>query len=149
MFADDPDGKPISVIITTLAAKAYQGEPDVGSAMQNILATMGSHVNRFKPRVPNPVNPAEDFADKWYDPAYKHLNLEQNFWQWLKQAQNDFQVIGQSRDADFIAEQVQTKFGAAIDVRGLKDKLGLGSISVITSPKTHTIVEAPAKPWMC
>jgi hypothetical protein len=148
MFADDPDGKPISVIITTLAAEAYQGEQDVGSAMQSILATMGNFVNRFRPRVPNPVNPAEDFADKWYGPAYQHLNLEQNFWLWLKQAQNDFQVIGQSRDADFIAEQVRTKFGAAIDACSLKDKLGLGMVSIITSPKSHTIAEAPAKPWM-
>jgi hypothetical protein len=148
MFADDPDGKPISVIITTLAAEAYQGEQDVGSAMQNILAKMGNFVSRFRPRVPNPVNPAEDFADKWYDPVNQHLNLEQNFWQWLEQAQNDFQVIGKSRDADFIAEQIQTKFGAAIDVRSLKDKVGLGTVSVITTPKTHTIVEAPAKPWM-
>lgn len=148
MFADDPDGKPISVIITTLAAEAYKGEQDIGSAMQNILATMGNYVNRFRPRVPNPVNPAEDFADKWYDPAYQHLNLEQNFWHWLEQAQNDFQVISQSRDADFIAEQVKTKFGVTFDVRSFRDKLGLGTISVITSPKSHVIVESPAKPWM-
>lgn len=148
MFADDPDAKPISVIITTLAAQAYQGEQDVDSAMQTILATMGKKVNRLRPHVPNPVNPAEDFADKWYDPAYKHLNLEQHFWQWLEQAQNDFRVIGQSRDVDFIAQQVQTKFGAAIDARSLKDKVRLGTISVITAPKSHTITEAPAKPWM-
>ncbi|HPB99944.1 MAG TPA: nucleotidyltransferase, partial [Polyangiaceae bacterium] len=44
MFADNPDGKPISIIITTLAATAYRGEQDVGSAMQNILATMGNFV---------------------------------------------------------------------------------------------------------
>lgn len=148
MFADAPDGKPISVIITTLAAEAYQGEPDIGSAMQSILTRMGNFVNRFRPRVPNPVNPAEDFADKWYDSAYQHLNLEQNFWLWLKQAQNDFQVIGQSRDADFIAEQALTKFGATIDAGHLRDKLGLGTISIVTAPKTHAIVETPAKPWM-
>jgi hypothetical protein len=148
MFTDDPDGKPISVIITTLAANAYQGEQDIGSAIQNILAKMGNFVNRFRPRVPNPVNPAEDFADKWYDPACRQLNLERNFWLWFEQVQNDFQVIGQSRDAHFIAEQVQAKFASAIDARSLKDKLGLGTVNVITAPKSHTIVEAPAKPWM-
>jgi hypothetical protein len=148
MFADDPEGKPISVIITTLAATAYRGEQDVGSAMQTILATMGNYVNQPKPRVPNPVNPAEDFADKWYDPKYAHLNLEQNFYWWLQQAQEDFARIGQSRDADFIAEQVREKFATTIDARELRDKVGLGAATIITAPKSHTIVEAPAKPWM-
>lgn len=148
MFADNPDAKPISVIITTLAATAYQGEQNVGIAMQNILATMGNFVNPQKPRVPNPVNPAEDFADKWYDPNYASLHLEQNFNWWLQQAQEDFAKIGQSRDADFIAEQVREKFASTIDARNLSDKLGLGAAIIITPPKTHTIVEAPAKPWM-
>lgn len=147
MFADNPDSKPISVIITTLAANAYQGEQDVGSAMQNILATMGSFVNPQKPRVPNPVNPAEDFADKWYDPNYADLHLEQNFNWWLQQAQQDFATIGQSRDADFIAEQVREKFASSIDAGSLRDKLGLGAATIITAPKSHNI-EAPAKPWM-
>lgn len=147
MFADNPDGKPISIIITTLAATAYRGEQDVGSAIQNILATMGNFVNQQRPRVPNPVNPSEDFADKWYDPKYTHLNLEQNFNWWLQQAQEDFATIGQSRDADFIAEQVREKFASSIDAGSLRDKLGLGMATIITAPKSHNI-EAPAKPWM-
>jgi len=147
MFADNPDGKPISIIITTLAATAYRGEQDVGSAMQNILATMGNFVNQQRPRVPNPVNPFEDFADKWYDSKHAHLNLEQNFNWWLQQAQADFATIGQSRDADFIAEQVREKFASSIDVASLRDTLGLGAATIITAPKSHNI-EAPAKPWM-
>jgi hypothetical protein len=148
MFADDQDGKPISVIITTLAAEAYQGEQDVASALETVLTNMGNYVRKTKPRVPNPVNPVEDFADKWHDPEYEHLHLERNFWQWLEQAQNDFQVIGQSRDADFIAEQVHAKFGSALDASSLRGKLGLGAVNIITAPKSHTIVETPAKPWM-
>ncbi len=148
MFADDPEGKPISVIITTLAAAAYQGEQDVASALDTILTNMGSYVRNTRPRVPNPVNPVEDFADKWYDSKYEHLNLERKFWLWLEQAQNDFQVIGQSRDADFITEQVQAKFASALDAGSLKNRLGLGAVNIITAPKSHAIVEAPAKPWM-
>ncbi|MGC3957002.1 MAG: nucleotidyltransferase [Verrucomicrobiota bacterium] len=147
MFADNPDAKPISIIITTLSAKAYRGEQDVGSAMQSILATMGNFVNQQKPRVPNPVNPSEDFADKWYDPKYAHLHLEQSFYWWLQQAQEDFAKISQSRDADFIAEQVREKFASTIDASSLRDKLGLGAATIITTPKSHNI-EAPAKPWM-
>lgn len=147
MFADSPDGKPISIIITTLAAVAYRGEQDVGSAMENILATMGNFINQQRPRVPNPVNPDEDFADKWYDPKYAHLHLEQNFKWWLQQAQEDFTQIGQSRDAKFISEQVQEKFASTIDADELRVKLGLGAGTIITTPKSHKI-ETPAKPWM-
>ena len=148
MFADNPDGKPISIIITTLAASAYRGEQDVGSAMQNILATMATFVNKQKPRVPNPVNPTEDFADKWYAAEYAALHLEQNFYWWLQQAQEDFTKIGQSRDADFIAEHVREKFASSIDTSNLRDKLGLGAAKIVTAPKRHTILETPAKPWM-
>lgn len=147
MFAENPDGKPISIIITTLAATAYRGDQDIGSAMQNILATMGNFVNQREPRVPNPVNPSEDFADKWYDSKYAHLNLEQNFYWWLQQVQEDFAMIGQSRDADFIAEQVREKFASTIDAGSLRAKLGIGAATIITAPKRHAI-EAPAKPWM-
>jgi len=64
-FANDPDGKPASVIITTLAARAYQGEAEIADALNTILSTMGTLVSPTTPRVPNPVNPAEDFTDRW------------------------------------------------------------------------------------
>ncbi len=36
MFGDD-ESKPISIIITTLAARAYNGETDIFTALNNIL----------------------------------------------------------------------------------------------------------------
>lgn len=149
MFEDSPASKPISIILTTLAAEAYQGESEVADALDGILARMGGLVRSEKPRVPNPVNPIEDFADKWYDAEYRHLNLEKNFWMWLRQAQIDFDVIGKSRDVDFIAEQAMTKFGAAIGRASLRSRLGVAAPAIITTPKTHTIIETPARPWMC
>jgi hypothetical protein len=148
MFADNPDAKPISAIITTLAAESYQGEQDIQSAIENILVKMSDFVRATVPRVPNPVHPSEDFADKWYDPAYAHLQLEKNFWLWLEQARNDFRVLQRSHDADFIVAQARTKFGAVLNAKNLKEKLGLGSVSIITPPKSHIITATPAKPWM-
>lgn len=148
MFADDPEGKPISIILTTLAANAYRGESDVASALDRILKGMGEYVRPAIPRVPNPVNPAEDFADKWSDPKYRHLNLEENFWAWLKQAQEDFREIAGSRDLTYLGEQIRAKFAASIDGQRMKEKLGLPSVTVITQPKTHAVEQKPAKPWM-
>ena len=109
---------------------------------------MGTFVNSSYPRVPNPVDPAEDFADKWSKPKYKELNLEQNFWNWLRQARSDFELLLESDDASFITEQAGQKFSLRMDSAELSKSLGLGlasSIAIIT-PKEHTISQ-PAKPW--
>jgi hypothetical protein len=148
MFKDDPDVKPISIIITTLAARAYQGESNVELAMSTILARMADLVNATVPRVPNPVDPGEDFADRWSMPKYKHLFLEQNFRNWLKQAQVDFELLGRSEDIDFIAGQAEQKFSVHFDPFELRKSLGLSlapTVAIIT-PKEHIISE-PAKPW--
>jgi hypothetical protein len=146
IFKDDNDVKPISIIITTLAARAYQGESDVESALSNILARMGGLVNQSRPRVPNPVDPAEDFADRWSMPEYTHLKLEQNFWNWLKQAQTDFDLLGSEEDVGFIAEQAYKKFSIGLNTSELGKRLGLTAPSILVTPKAHSI-SAPAKPW--
>jgi|CXWL01.1.fsa_nt_gi flagellar biosynthesis chaperone FliJ len=125
MFKDDLDERPISIIITTLAAEAYQGEDNIESAMQNILSRMGDFVRKQDPRVPNPVNPAEDFADKWA----KNRQLEQNFWNWLQQAQTDFQQIGDTVDAKNVADRVQRNFSVRLNESDLQKRLGLKEAS--------------------
>jgi hypothetical protein len=147
MFQDAPASAPISVIITTLAAMAYQGEPDAASALERILSDMHLYVQTTIPRVPNPVNPAEDFADKWHDPTFAQDDLEQSFWTWLEAAREDFKIVAGARDVTYLDEQVRAKFAASIDKERLKEKLGLASINIITRPKVHVVSESPAKPW--
>lgn len=67
MFESNPDDKPISIIITTLAAKAYNGEAGVYDAMNRILATMSTFikVEDGKYYMPNQSSPQENFADQW------------------------------------------------------------------------------------
>lgn len=147
MFANSPDGKPISIIITTLAAAAYQGETEIDDAMDRVLSDMGGLVRSKAPRAPNPVNPVEDFADKWADAKYRHLNLEQNFWDWLEQAQADFEIIGGVRDIELVVEQAHEKFAADLNTDGLNERLGFGAPSITVSPKVHELTGTPAKPW--
>jgi hypothetical protein len=145
MFKDDIDLKPISIIITTLAAKAYHGESDVESALKNILAKMGSFVGTAKPRVPNPVNPAEDFADRW---SNTHLNLEHNFWLWLKQVQDDFDLLDSPTDVATITEQAREKFSVGLNTAELSKRLGVIVPYVsVSTPKIHIISNTPPKPW--
>jgi hypothetical protein len=131
MFEKDLDGQPISAIITTLAARSYQGEEEIVDAMQTILTKMGGLVNKNEPRVPNPVNPAEDFADKWPTDKGRELKLEEKFWYWLEKAREDFGTFSSSSDIQYLTEKAKNKFGADLNVDKLKKGIGLASGIVI------------------
>lgn len=148
MFKDDTDVKPISIIITTLAARAYEGETDLQTTLSNILAKMGGLVHPNSPRVPNPVDPDEDFADRWGMSKYKHLKLEENFWLWLKQAKIDFENIISTSSTGFITEQAKTKFALTMGEQSLASVFGLASISVADAATKPHMISQPAKPHM-
>ena len=134
LFSDDPDGKPASIIITTLSAMGYKGEAEIGDALETILNTMGTLITQTSHRVPNPVNPAEDFTDKWSDPANRHLNLEMKFREWLHQAQIYFEAIGKERNPELIVEMARNKLGASINAKDLSAKLGSGLMGGLLKP---------------
>ena len=147
---DNPDSKPISIIITTLVARAYNGETDIVAALGNVLQKMGGLVNPARPRVPNPVDPEEDFADRWYRQDCLHLRLEEHFNAWLMQAKIDFQLITSTTDTEFLCELIEEKFSLRVNESELKKQLGISAASVnIVTPKIHTIDgQQPARPWM-
>lgn len=68
-FADNCDDRPPSILLTTLAAKAYRGETDLVIAAQTVLAGMHDHIETRNGKywVPNPAHEKENFADKWND----------------------------------------------------------------------------------
>ncbi len=147
MFKNDEDSKPISVIISTLAARAYQGETTLESALEGVLQRMGDYVNSTAPRVANPVNPSEDFADRWSMPQYSHLHLEQNFWNWLAQAQSDFELLNDRRSITFVSEQMQTKFGASIPLTAIAGIIGEPTKAEAIPSQVHVVRNENPKPW--
>lgn len=82
---------PISIIITTLAAKAYQGECDILDALRNITARMLDQFDDGAGRsvVLNPILPSENFADKW--PLKPHRR--QAFFEWHGAFSRDVQAL--------------------------------------------------------
>jgi len=96
MFGGD-EHKPISIIITTLAAKAYNKEENVVDALENVLANMQLHMKKVHSQkhykeiwwIGNPVNEEENFADKWPHESDK----EDKFFEWLEKAKNDFAAL--------------------------------------------------------
>lgn len=138
--------QPISVIITTLAAQAYEGETDVEVALVNVLARMGDLVNANTPRVPNPVNPAEDFADKWVTEEGQKLNLEGNFKAWLAQAKRDFVALSQNRSADGIVKLAEDALRLKLDRGAIVESRGGDAAAPAVHTRTTKIVDPP-KQW--
>jgi hypothetical protein len=127
MFKENPDSKPISVIITTLSATYYNGS--------------GSDV------VLNPVNPEENFADRWSMPDYKHLELKKNFHLWVDQVVRDFEYLYSSDNIEIIAESVTKNLSVSIEQKQLASALGISMATKKVAAKPKAVSEPVSKPW--
>jgi len=103
------DDKPISIIITTLAAHAYSNEANLLDALVNIVDGMPRYIQtrNGEPWVENPTNPTENFADKWKE----HPQREAKFRQWLQWMRADLNTALRSGDIRAIGESLKPRFG--------------------------------------
>jgi hypothetical protein len=111
----EDDDKPISIILTTLAAKAYNNETDIYEALRNILSKMDSYIRKSfdgKFQIENPVNPDENFADKWNENKRK----ADIFFEWLEQARRDFSILNGKNNIEF-SELLKPVFGEKVVVK--------------------------------
>ena len=115
MFKDNTDSKPISVIITTISGNNYSGSNNLESTLNEILAGLNQFMNSGEDILPNPVNPKENFADRWSMPQYSHLRLKENFHMWVKAVTRDFDSIKSSTELEFISEAASIKFAVNIN----------------------------------
>lgn len=130
-FRDDPEHKPISIIISTLAAKCYGNELRIVDALSLILKNMDRHIeNRNGVMwVANPVNPAENFADKWPDAEEK----QEAFFEWLEAARRDFGLYLRANPYREIPEPLEEAFGPSL----VNSLAGVLAAPMIISAKEH------------
>ena len=109
MFAEQPDDKPISIILTTLAAHAYQQEPTISGALYSILDRMDDYIDYSSgiAWIANPTDPAENFADRWQ----KHPERKAAFYEWLEQARADFAAAARALSRDTATAALQPRLG--------------------------------------
>lgn len=108
-FSDQPDVKPISVIITTLAAQAYGNQADLSEALASILEKMHLHIKLRNGVwwIENPTDPAENFADRWQT----HPERRDAFFKWLHLAREDFKNIAGEEDMQLVMESASVAVG--------------------------------------
>lgn len=115
MWANGDEHKPISIIITTLAAKAYKKETDTIDALVNVVNSMEDYIEeKYIPElgrtikwIANPVNEEENFADKWIEVNQKQIN----FYKWMEQAKADINNMTRKRGLQMIQESLEKPFG--------------------------------------
>ncbi len=111
MFAERPDEKPISIIISTLAGRAYDGQTSISAALSGILEGMASfiEVRNSVHWVENPTDPQENFADRWV----KHPERRTAFFEWLQQAKTDFAALSTQTSRQLLLESSEGWAGNA------------------------------------
>ena len=157
------DDKPISIIITTLAAKAYDNETDLYEAIMKIVTGMRSHIENRNGIwwVKNPVNPLENFADKWQESPRK----AEVFFEWLDVLEAEYQHLitddGFKRVGTYLAESYGQPDGGIAMIKYASRHVGqegsLPAAPVVLVPKRSTTsddpsyanvkVSQPSKPW--
>ena len=153
---------PISIIITTLAAQLYQNEPDIYSALTGIVNKLHAHavlvengsVDRSKaPYSPiertqdggwyigNPVNPDENFADRWHEDNHARASA---FFSWVAALKEDLLDILDETRPDVLRKHFTAALGAAVTTSDL-DLIAPVQAAVVSTPKIH--ISGAAKPW--
>jgi hypothetical protein len=144
MFEDDKTNRsPISIIITTLAGRSYQGEDQIADSLFSILSNMHKFVlwDGQKYVIPNPSDPSENFADKWEEfPERKDA-----FFQWLGQARQDFQAVADQYSRKVITETLSPRIGRELAKRA-EDRSGGSGLGSLLKGASAASAASAAKP---
>ncbi len=127
-FQDDLDNKASSIIVTTLAAKAYRNQRDLFDALSDVLRDMTNFIENRNGRwwVENPVEPDENFADKWNESPEKR----KAFLAWIERIRSDFVVASRSLSFSEAVDSLAPRLGP--EVRDAARSLQVESKSAAT-----------------
>ncbi len=145
VFEKDLDDKPISIIITTLAAKAYRNESNLYEALLNIIDQIPNQFDSLNGQIAvlNPVNNKENFADKWN----KHPQRKTKFLNWIHNLSRDLSEVLNLDKKELYLEKMGSLFGtdtfakiATKQDKLIQEHFGFAKVAPITITK-------PSKPW--
>lgn len=162
-FSDPTSSKyaPISIIITTLAATLYRNEPNVYAALKGIVekldrlsgllssqtAQLGEDLDVIRRTadggwyIGNPVNPEENFADRWHEDNHARAKA---FFSWTAALKEDLvSLLDVNQPAAF--EERLTKALGESAVKKHLSLLGLPTIKERAAPRIA--ISDPPKPW--
>ena len=149
--------KPISIIITTLAAHMYEGDTDLYTTLKNAITLLDAHASMVdhgferldvkvasrrlinkKPdgtwEIRNPANHGENFADRWHENNQRKARA---FFQWVEWLKSDLLDILELGDR----AQIEGALCAVFDANVVKK----ASSNTIQTKNTPSIFNVPHK----
>jgi hypothetical protein len=129
-FAGRLDDRPPSILITTLAAQAYDGESNLFVAALDAVRRMGALVEQRDGRwwVANPAEGRENFADKWNDYPRRRVAFEA----WLNAITDVLETIARMHDQGIhrVVARMEESFAANGLIRKAARQLGTGGLEI-------------------
>lgn len=119
--------KPISMIITVLAAQVYRNESSISDTLRNLIHRLSDHSQQLnstfvfskslsestynlitrtpdgKWHIPNPTNHGENFADRWHEDNHARARA---FFQWVEWVYDDFINIEDRFDESYFQKNL-------------------------------------------
>lgn len=144
IYFNGNDHKPISIIITTLSGHAYNNEPELYASFFNIIKRL-EDINSLKQNgvyeILNPVNPTENFADKWNE----NEELPKAFNDWIHQLKEDFDIAQQKKELVSIQESLKPILGAGVVTSSFNAIFTKQEGKKKVYPRVE--IKNPHKPW--
>lgn len=145
MFKDDTDRKPASILLTTIAGHAYVAGESLSQSMRRVLIALEQVRSSNTDVIANPVNPAENFADRWTRADCLHLHLKANFHRWISQAALDFGRLLDGSDAGKALASAERALGVSLP-DAAKRSLGIAAAAPAIV-RTVELRGEPTRPW--
>lgn len=162
--------KPISMIITVLAAQIYDQEEDLYCAMKNIVEELSLYEEVYnssthkcsakiqdliffdgnKWRIKNPVAEEENFAEYWHEDNHARAKA---FFEWVQDLKFNFLKKINSNEAQIILEGIENSLKRNIP-NEIAIKMGITSINQESNeknlpPLVKVAMTNPIKPYRC
>jgi hypothetical protein len=160
----DEESKPISIIITTLSARLYGQEADILGTLRNIVEKLHLHARLLQPnswseglridnmdplitrkpdgtwQIPNPVNPSENFADRWHE---ENDAKAKAFFRWVEWIKEDLVAI-----SNLPIEKIGHTLLPLFEERIIKKAAeGIYDFQSDQKAKPQIVIRDPVKPW--
>lgn len=118
-FQNEPESKPVSIIISTLAAQAYSGQANLYDALIHVIRTMPAYIEKRNDEywVQNPVNERENFADKWK----QYPQRKKQFFAWLNKLETDLTGLSETRGIQDLSATLGDCFGSEVVAKAIKN----------------------------
>jgi hypothetical protein len=134
--------RPVSIILTTLAAKVYGNQDDILESLEMILAKMTAGIERDGDKyiVRNPVEEDENFADKWNEKPERRIA----FYAWLDAARKDFETVSKKVTLSEAATAMTPMLGDRV-MKAAAAKSGIPVSTMTVGFSANTPDDVPAQ----